>query len=350
MSMIKPLLANAEKAGDGPENSSGRWRLNAGSEMYLNVGSLNDGKTVRVVLDVGSARFAAKRIVALSEHEGRHVIGYWDNPGFVGASGSVEGDLHMVRPSSQEEAAVLAEAVRLNALIKANVPIQTSIGAEAGPDGTFELVPAGKSVEINGRKYDGGGDTPLYILRGGLITEASVVTFGADAETGRLAAKKPESPTQSTKETPMSDKLKALLGKYAEKHHGLVARCVAEGADETVIATKVHAAESDEKDKQIESLKASLTLAENTINDLKSKVKADDYNQGDKDKTAQQDATQKLQQMAASKQPEHGEKKVEPTETTVSGAIKAAIAAGAKERGFELRAKVLAANPNLQRI
>ena len=43
-------------------------------------------------------------------------------------------------------------------------------------------------------------------------------------------------------------------------------------------------------------------------------------------------------------------KKTETTETTVSGAIKAAIAAGAKERGFALRAKVLAENPNLQRI
>lgn len=348
---MKPLLANAERTGDGPENSAGRWRLNAGSEMYLTVPGLNSGKTIRVVLDVSSAKFAAKRIVALSEHEGRHVIGFWDNPAFIGAAGSVEGDLHMVRPSSQEEAQVLAEAVRLNALIKANVPIQTSIGAEAGPDGEFELVPAGKSIEINGRKYEGGGETPLYILRGGLITEASVVTFGADAETGRLAARKPESTTPLTKETPMSDKLKALLSIHAEKHHGLVARCVAEGLDEVAINNKVHAAELDDKDKQIEALKASLATCESTILDLKSKVKADDYNQGEKDKKSQQEATEKLQQMAAAKQPEHGgEKKHENTPTTVTEAMKAAIAAGRKERGFELRAALLRENPNLQRI
>jgi hypothetical protein len=344
----KPLMANAERTGDGPENSAGRWRLNAGSEMILKVGNLNDGNPIRVVLEVSSAKFAAKRIVALSEHEGRHVIGYWENPGFLGAAGSVEGDLHMVQPKSEMEAKVLAEAVRLNALIKANVPIQTSIGAEAGPDGAFELVPDGEIVKMNGNEYVGGGDMPLYILKGGLITEASVVTFGADAETGRLAAAK--QPLPSTKETPMSDKLKALLGKFAEKHHGLVARCVTEDLDEVAITNKVHAAESDEKDKQIEALKASLASAENTILDLKSKVKADDYNQGDKDKKSQQDATQKLQQMAAAKQPEHGEHKTETTPTTVSEAIKAAIASGRKERGFELRAALLRENPNLQRI
>lgn len=347
----KPLLANAERTGDGPENSAGRWRLNAGSEMILKVGDLNGGEPVRAVLDVASAKFAARRIVALSEHEGRQVIGYWEKPEFIGPTGSVEGDLHMVRPTTEMEAKVLAEAVRVNALIKANVPIQTSIGAEAGPDGRFELVPDGETVELNGRTYVGGGDTPLYILRGGLITEASVVTFGADAETGRLAAAK--NPTiPSTKETPMSDKLKALLGKYPEKHHGLVARCVAEGNDETIIATKVAAAdERDEKDKQIEALKASLASAESTIVDLKSKVKADDYNQGDKDKSAQQDATQKLQQMAATKQPAHGEGDTTKTvPTTLTAAMQAAVAAGRKERGFELRAALLRENPNLQRI
>jgi hypothetical protein len=316
--------------------------------MILRVGSLNKGEPIRVVLDVEGAKFAAKRIVALSEHEGQHVIGYWENPSFD-ASGMVDGDLFVVRPSSQEESAVLAEAVRIGALIKANVPIQTSIGAEAGPGGKFELVKAGETITVNGQEYEGGGDLPLYILRKGLITEASVVTFGADAETGRLAASK--KPIPSTKETPMSDKLKALLGKFAEKHHGLVARCVTEDLDEIAITNKVHAAESDEKDKEIAALKAENEACKATIAELKSKVQADDYNQGDKDKKDQQDATQKLQQMAAAKALENqGEKKTETTETTVSGAIKAAIAAGAKERGFALRAKVLADNPNLQRI
>jgi len=348
---MKPLLANAERTGDGPANSAGRWRLNAGSEMILKVGTLNKGDPIRVVLDVVNAKFAAKRIVALSEHEGCHVIGFWENPSFS-ADGSTDADLHVVRPTSQEESAVLAEAVRLNALIKANVPIQTSIGAEAGPNGKFELVPDGETIKINGQEYTGGGDLPLYILRGGLITEASVVTFGADAETGRLAAMK--STILSTKETPMSDKLKALLGKFAEKHHGLVARCVAENLDEAAITTKIQASEMEAKDKELADLKAKLAETEAKCAKFEaeaSKVKADDYNQGDKDKKAQQDASEKLQQMAASKALENeGQKKTETTETTVSGAIKAAIAAGAKERGFALRAKVLAENPNLQRI
>lgn len=348
--MSKPLHANSERTGDGPSNGAGRWRLNAGSEMILQVGSLHGGKPVRVVLDVVTAQFAAKRIVALSEHEGRHVIGFWENPSFA-ADGSTDADLFIVKPSSQEESVVLAEAVRLNALIKAQVPIQTSIGAEAGPDGKFELVPEGTVIELNGREYSGSGDLPLYILRGGLITESSVVTFGADAETGRLAAMKQSTPL--TKETPMSDKLKALLGKYAEKHHGLVARCVAENHDEAIIATKIHAAEIDAKDKEIEDLKAKLTETEAKCAKYEAeaaKVKADDYNQGDKDKKAQQDASEKLAQMAASKALEHGEGKKEETPTTVSDAIKAAIAGGSKLRGFELRAALLRDNPNLQRI
>ena len=59
----------------------------------------------------------------------------------------------------------------------------------------------------------------------------------------------------------MSANLKVLLGKHPEKHHGLIARRVAEGDDEATINTKVQAAEMDEKDGIIAGLRAELAAA-----------------------------------------------------------------------------------------
>jgi hypothetical protein len=56
----------------------------------------------------------------------------------------------------------------------------------------------------------------------------------------------------------MSDTLKVLLGKFAEKHHGLVARCVAENMDEAAITTKIHAADDADKDDMIKAMAAEI--------------------------------------------------------------------------------------------
>jgi hypothetical protein len=122
---------------------------------------------------------------------------------------------------------------------------------------------------MNGRQYHGDGDSPLYILHNAQIYEASIVPFGADSVTGRIAASK----TPPVKEeTSMSDKLKALLAKHGEKHHGLVARLFVENVDEATINTRIHAAEMDEKDKKIKAMEEELNASKAECAKLKAAI------------------------------------------------------------------------------
>ena len=275
------LLADIQQVGDASDKRDGRWRLNSGSEMIVSIPTINcnekgEAQPVRLVLDIASAKFDGASIVALDNHDksGRGiaaVVGRWDNASFTGA---VEADLHVTTAESEAEALALAEAVRLKAHIRNKVPIQASIGAEPGPEGRWELVPDGSEIELNGRKYSGSmglGDMPLYVLRGGLITESSVVVFGADSETGRVAASR--SPVL---ETTVSANLKVLLGMNAEKHHGLIARCVAENLDEPTITKKIQAAEMDEKDGIIAGLKTKCGELEAALKAAKPDIEDDE--------------------------------------------------------------------------
>lgn len=361
--MPRPLVSEMVRIGDGPEKSSGRWRVNAGSEMVMAIEGINDGNPIRVVVDLGSLSPRNPRIVALADHDPSKVVGYWADFKIDPTVG-VEAAFYCMA-LTPDEVAVMPDVAKVQAQVRNNVPIQASIGAVAGPSGKWEKVAKGATVSINGKEYAGDGELPLYILRGGELFETSIVTFGADSETGRVAAaKKPPVET----ETPMSDKLKVLLGKFPEKHHGLVARCVAEDKDETHITNLIHAAELKERDDEIVKLKASidhLLLKSEKKDDEEEKevkakaegegcddgkMKADDYNQGDSEKKEEQEALKKIAHMAAKKSVKHGEGKSTTEPTTVTEAMTAAMKAGAKERGFALRAKVLADNPNLKRI
>jgi hypothetical protein len=257
------------------------------------------------------------------------------------------------------EASALPDAVRVNAIIRSGVPIQVSVGAEAGENGSWDLV-EGK-IKLNGREYDGDGDMPLYVLRGGMIYESSIVTFGADDQTGRLAAKQNQLPV-SEKST-MSISLKATLGKFAEKHHGLVARCVAETDDKTDeksllldISTKIHAAELVEKDALIKALQD-----ENA--DMKAKlakvdqqgIKADDYGVGGPEKKEEKESAEKVNQVkgsstrgikfGASEGGENG-KDDGSKPATLSEAMHQMTLKGSKLSGFALRKAARAQFPD----
>lgn len=334
--------------GSMSQERHGRWRLNAGSEMVVTVNGLNvdkkgDSKPIRLVVDLATVKPKNEKVVALSDHDSTQVIGYWDK--FDCLMSGTEADLHLIVPQGEAETAVMADAVRVAAMARAGVPVQVSVGAECGPNGSWESVAAGQTVTVNGRSYTGDADLPLYILRNGQIYESSVVTFGADSETGRVAAQK-QPPVKL--ETPMSDKLKALLGKFAEKHHGLVARCVAENMDEPAITTKVHAAESDEKD---EKLKAAQTRIAQLEDELKS-VKASDYAQTGQEK--QEKENMEKFNLAASKSSDKAVKfgNVEAkgkddaaTVETMSQAMKVVAAKDPTLTGFKLRKAARAAFP-----
>jgi len=308
----------------------GTWRLNSGSEMIVEIEGLNNGKPCRLVLDLESCRPKNKKIHALFDHNKKLIIGYWDN--FQTNSDGINADFHLMKTENDVEAAALPEVVKTGCMIRNGVPIQVSVGAAAGDNGSWDLV-EGK-VQCNGREYDGAGELPLIILRGGELDESSIVTFGADDQTGRLAAS--QKPVIKKKETLMSDLLKVLLGKTAEKHHGLVARCVAEGLDESATLIKVHAADDAAKD---ETIKAQAQQIEELT------AKLNDYAQ--KGQEEQEKETADRLALAASKGSQkgirfggeaEGTKKVEAAQvTTMTQAIKVTAAKHTNLKGFALR-------------
>jgi hypothetical protein len=258
---IMPLASqSATRIGDGGAGSAGRWRLNSGSEMILAIPGINSDMPCRVVIDTQTAQASNKRIIALVEHDKDRPIGYWSDFSF--SAGCIEADLYLVEPKGESEQDALEDAVRIGAMARAGVPLQVSVGAEAGESGEWVLS-AGK-VSCNDRDYDGddGSGMPLVILRGAEIYEASIVTFGADDITGKLAARRITLPT---KESNMD--LKASLLKFPEKHRGIVATMLIEGADEATIATKLHASEIEERDSKIAAMTAEIA-------DLKAKLEA----------------------------------------------------------------------------
>jgi hypothetical protein len=321
----------------------------------LNLDPKGSPQPVRLVVDLASFRAKNPRIIALSDHDTDVEIGYWDR--FTVDAAGVEADLHLVEPKNEFEANVLKDAVRKAALIRSGVPLQASIGAETGDGGKWEPVKAGASAEVNGRTFSGDGDMPLFVLRGGSMYEASIVTFGADSETGRVAAAKQKPITPVAKEASMSDQLKALLGKTPEKFHGLVARCVAEGKDEVAITHQVHAAEIDERDTTIKALQAELDAAKAKLTEYESKgARADDYGTDPTEKKGEKDLTNQLSLAARSaakgtKAVSGDEKKPNTgtdTPKTLTDAMRLLATKDPNLKGFALRRAARAAYPDAE--
>lgn len=86
-------------------------------------------------------------------------------------------------------------ADKLIRFAKAGVPLQASIGADAGG---IESINAGSVVAVNGREFSG----PVSVIRQANLRETSVVLFGADGETSAAIA------AEANEGNPMSDELK----------------------------------------------------------------------------------------------------------------------------------------------
>ncbi len=169
----------------------GRWTLNNGSEMLLTIPDLAPGKDdsgnplpIRAVVDLETLRPMAPRIVALRDHDPHRPVGSFHDFAISIAEG-VSAAFDLAKPSAE---GALIDAREIGDLLAAEVPLQASLGAEPGPSGSWQRIADGQSVIVNGKPFQGGGSAPLYVLRGGRIFETSVVTFGADDQTGKMAA------------------------------------------------------------------------------------------------------------------------------------------------------------------
>lgn len=227
----------SQRIGNGQEGSAGRWCLNTGAGMLLFIPSLCSDGPVRVYVDLASVRAVVGRMVALADHDSTRVIGYWDN--IVTDATGICADLFLASPANDQQAEVIPDAIRIRTLVDSGVPLQVSIGAnDAG----------GQYVAI-----DSEDEIPTFRLVGANLFEASVLTFGADDATGRIAAHKLTA-IESPKMAPSI--LASLFAKLPEKHHMRAAKLFAEGKSESDIAASIQAAEVSEKDEMIASLQA----------------------------------------------------------------------------------------------
>lgn len=286
---LTATAAAAQANAEGKKTNGGRWSLNAGSLMVTSVWGLNmerDGwgeyaAPIRLVVDLASAKFAKPVMPALGEHWWDKIIGNWANCSLDG--GRIAGDLTIYEARTPAEAAVLPECVRAKALLEQGHPWQASIGAypEDGIDG-YEEVPEGESIDVNGVKLTADdAEMPLYVMRKAVITEASICTFGADQNTGplaasarrrgQLAASANHPTTKTTGSAPMKYNLRAMLALFAA-HAALAAEHVAAAQElpedkqptpealQASIAAAVEkadaAAKLAEKDKRIAELEA----------------------------------------------------------------------------------------------
>jgi hypothetical protein len=259
----------------------GRWLLNTGAEMTTYVSGVNTDQygysnPFRLVIDLAKAKFEKPIIPALYAHASWSIIGNWRSP--TVDEKKVSAELTLYRPKDATEAQVLPEALKVAVLIDRDHPWQCSVGAfpRDGLDG-YELVKAGKTVTLNGREFSGDGEYPLYVMRRPIIYEASIVLWGADGNTGKLAASL-LNPLAHLELNPNPDKdhhmttsaapvvaptaalrLKALLASLTDiADQALVAKLMSEDKADDAIAAAVHASQLKRRDDKITELEAKI--------------------------------------------------------------------------------------------
>lgn len=194
--------------------------------------------------------------------------------GIIGRSTSIENDGgQLVIRGELLAGSPIAD--RVIGLAKAGIPLQASIGADAG---RIENVGAGGTVTVNGRDFSG----PVSVVRASNLRETSVVLLGADANTSVAIAAEasvegtmsdtlenmpaPETPVSVTAEAPANvavDTVKEHPSITAEDVTRIVREAIRAERLEDVRSSRasapaVHVVEAANSDKVIE---ASLALA-----------------------------------------------------------------------------------------
>jgi hypothetical protein len=186
----------------------------------------------RVVIDLAGLEVPPGPVPLLIGHDPERRFGVVPAGGVaVGADGvRVRG----VRLSNPEADAVAADA-------RQGFPFESSIGCDPAAQ---EELGRGQTAEVNGRAVAG----PLTVLRTSRLREASVVTFGASAESAtRIAAHQPAPPpaqTGAAVPAPTREEIAAALkAMTADELKAVMPAAAVKAADAAAAAT------ADDKDK-----------------------------------------------------------------------------------------------------
>lgn len=176
-------VADPSQSQPGTE-AGGHWMAYNGGMMTAHM--KKDDTTVEpvhLVVDLASL-VVPNKVYALAEHERSSwaICGHWD-------SIAVDGSLHASLTwyvATDDDYFYYEEARKLAALARRGAPLQVSVGTTGGE---WELIPPGHTFTANGGEFTAPADgIPTYLQRGATLDEMSVVMFGADSNTGRIAA------------------------------------------------------------------------------------------------------------------------------------------------------------------
>jgi hypothetical protein len=206
---------------------------------------------------------APTRYVALTDHDTAARVGSWSDTQIADA---VTAALGLIQVTDPMQAEALEDVIRLQAEIASGVPLQVSVGVGPGPGGIWQRVAPGQSITVNGRTFTADlAETapPLVVLRGGIIEEASLLTFGADGDTGRAAAHRTRKATPPM--TITLERLQNLRKAHAAKHHPKVLALCAEGQTDEQIADEIKKDDQAEATARAAAMEQELATAKATL-------------------------------------------------------------------------------------
>jgi hypothetical protein len=142
-----------------------------------------EGQYYPVVVDLASAEAPRQGVPVPLEHDRGRLLGHTTEVEISPQRIRAKGVFSAMTDEGDED-----DAKRCVRMAKAGFPWQASIGAQAKQ---MEFVAQGDSATVNGRRWDG----PLYVARGAVIREISLVPIGADGNTtATIAARSGGSP------------------------------------------------------------------------------------------------------------------------------------------------------------
>lgn len=224
---------------------NGLWQIYSGG-ILPNVVRDNP-RPADYVIDLDSLTMP-ERCVALHQHREWSVVGAWSE---LAKDRTIRGRLHLLTGDAAAVPA-LASATELRTYLDQGVPLEASVSAEPGPAGSWESVSPGQVIAVNGREISARTGRELYVLRGGLLREVSIVTLGADLDRAHqiAAAIAPITNQAAAPETTMPtlpERRAALLAKHGDAHAALISdRLIAGDSDDAISAAATAAAHSAE--------------------------------------------------------------------------------------------------------
>jgi hypothetical protein len=248
--------------------SDGLWSTYTGAAVCTWIDEVFDGE-IDLVIDLATLTPAADEIPALLEHW--QPMGRWSD---IAIGADVRARLKLLdSPPETSGLPMFDSAKQVRAAIDQGFPWQASVGVRPGPTGTFERITV--PTVVNGVELTP-GDRPLFVLRGGVLFETSIVLFGADDQTGRVAAsainhrQEPKTMTEKT----IKERLDALTVKFGADRRAQIAVLLADGCTDPEAEQEMAKADLAAKDAALAKATADLAAANAKLAELQTQLDA----------------------------------------------------------------------------